>query len=66
MGRAGYGEATPPAPVEENVQVLSRMEAERLYRRQAQKYLQNVGGQRRKSRDATRKGLDVDVGNVPD
>jgi hypothetical protein len=66
MGRARYGEAAPPAPIEENVQVLSRMEAERLYRRQAEKYLQDVGSQGRKSRNATREGLDVDFGDACD
>ncbi|MDB6100778.1 MAG: hypothetical protein JWO52_777, partial [Gammaproteobacteria bacterium] len=66
MGRTGYGEATPPAPVEQNVQVLARLKPQRLYRRQAQKYLQDIGSQRRQPRDATREGLDVDFGNACD
>src|ERR1700730_7937267 len=66
MGRAGYGEATPPAPVEQNVQVLAGLEPQRLYRRQAQKNLQDIGSQRRKSRDATGEGLDVNFGNACD
>ena len=42
------------------------MEAQGLYRGQAQKYLQDIGSHRRKSRDATWKGLDVDFGNACD
>jgi hypothetical protein len=66
VGRTGYRETTPAAPVEENVQVLTRVEAERLHGRQAQRYLQDVGSQRRESRDATREGLDVDFGYACD
>jgi hypothetical protein len=66
VGRTGYGEATPPAPVEQNVQVLAGLEQQRLYRRQAQKNLQDIGSQRCKSRDATRERLDVDFGNACD
>lgn len=66
MRRACDGEAAAASPIQQHVEILSRLKAQALDRGEPQPDLHDVGCERRQARDPAGQCLYVDVGDVRD
>ena len=64
--RAGDGEAAPAPVVEQHVEILARLELQRLHRRQLEEHLHHIRRETLQARDPARQRLDLDIRDVGD